>query len=355
MMQGHDVTNETGEARVNLELQNYQAAEAQALDLSQRFPENLDVQRANRLWDVHNMWELDINAENMFRSSANASGGNGFAVDTKLYTPPIDYNWRIFAEEYFAYEAEPFGEGGIHLSGTSAGVEYRGHGLTASLAPTLNYYNSAAIGTSGNDRVGGDFKASYAVNDHWTVGTEEEVFSRDTPLRAINAGVTADSQKLDAIYRVSESRELDMNLEFLNFSDENERGILGATYKERLYTNPYWKVDSITDLTGSQNSLDQNRLYYNPKEDFMGLTGLQVTEILYRHYQTVYDHSLLYTPGAYWQESYGTSFAQVAEYRQSITWNDVLTASAGVVFSRQDYDGDPENNVSIIGNLVYRF
>jgi hypothetical protein len=87
----------------------------------------------------------------------------------------------------------------------------------------------------------------------------------------------------------------------------------------------------------------------------MGLAGLEATQVLYRRYEIVYEHSIMYSPGPYWESSFGTSLTQVAEYKQTLHINDVFEASAGVTWSRQDYDGQPENDVSLIGNLVYRF
>jgi len=348
MVQNHDVSLETGRASTNLDLQNYRTAEAETADLLQRFPENIEVQKADWLWQVHNMAELRVDATYAFRSATSAQGGDGFGIETQIYSSPIDYNWRLFASEFFAHEAEPNAEGNISLWRTAVGAEYRGDGLTASAAPTYNYFNN-------EERLGGRADATYSVNDYWEVGGYGEIFSRDTPLRALNAGVTANAFNANATYRASESREVRVDGLLMPFSDGNMRSSLAGTYTERIYTAPHWKIDGIADLAESQNSKDENRLYYNPSRDVLALFGAEITQTLYRRYDLVYEHSLRITSGAYWEQNYGSSPAATVRYEQRVRSNDVLELGLGINFSRQDFDGVPENDVSLFCNLIYRF
>lgn len=348
MVRNRDVGLETGQALTELDLQHYPSAEAKTVDLLQRFPENLSVQRAARQWQVHNMAVLRVDATYGFRPSTSAQGGDGFGIETQIYSSPINYHWRLFASEFLSHEAEPNTEGDISLWRTAIGAEYRNNGLTASAAPTYNRFE-------GKSRLGGRADASYALNDTWEVGGYGEIFSRDTPLRGLNSGVTANAASAHATYRASESREIRVDGTVMDFSDDNMRTGLAAGYTERLYTAPHWKIDGLAILAGSRNSEDANRFYYNPSRDAIALLGAEITQTLYRRYERVYEHSLRVTPGTYWQEDFGSSLAADIRYEQRVRSNDVTEAGLGIAFSRQAYDGVPENNVSLFFNFVQRF
>jgi biofilm PGA synthesis protein PgaA len=345
---GQDAGNEAGAALANLDLQNFQAAKAQIEDLAARYPENQDVQRAERLWQVHNMAEFDVKAYYAFKPSTSVNGGQGFGIDTMLYSSPLDYNWRLFVGDFFAHEEEPFNEGRVSLERMTAGVEYRDGPVTASVAPTDSFFHN-------EDRVGGTAEGAYAFDDQWTGNLDGEILSKETPLRALNKGITADSVNVGATWRQSEARELVLGAAAMPFSDSNLRTEQSAAYTEQLYSDPHWTIDGLADLGASQNSKDENRPYYNPGSDVMALVGGRVTEVLYRRYETLYEHSFEITPGMYWEQGFGDSAALAFRYEQRIHYNDTLNAGVGLNFARQDYDGVPENDISLTFDLSERF
>jgi len=350
---GHDVASETGIAMTNLALQNYREAEAQTQNLAARFPENLSVQRANRELEVYNMAELDVHAGYFFPPSGGASAGDvphgqGNEIGAEIYSMPLYYNWRLFAGEDFAHEHEPNAEGIIDFSRANAGAEYRNGDVTATAAPTFNTYND-------RERLGGDGTFKYTFNDMWSAGIAAELFAAETPMRALNAGVTADRYDANVLWRQSESRQLSLDAYMMPFSDGNFRTVQAAEYTERLYTNPKYKLDAEADLSSTQDNKDENRLYYNPSLDLTGLAGLRATQTLYHRYETLYEHSLLAMVGGYAQQHYGTTPAWTVRYQQSIHYNDTTTANAGVNYTHQDYDGSAEDAVSLTVDVVERF
>ncbi len=350
---GHDVANETGMVFANLALQNFQKAEEQARDLRERFPENLGVQRANRAWDVHAMAELDVHAGYSFAPSGGASAGDvphgqGFNVGATLYSAPLAHNWRLFAGEDFAHEHQPNAEGTIDTTRSTAGVEYRKGDVTATVAPTFNTYDS-------RERVGANGTVKYTFNDIWSAGIAAELFSAATPLRALNAGVTANRYDVSALWRQSESRQVSVGAYVMPFSDGNFRTVEEAEYLERLYTHPKFRVEAEVNLASTQNNKDENRLYYNPSLDLTALAGLRATHTLYHRYETLYEHSLLAMPGLYAQQHYGTSPAWVVRYEQRVHYNDTLDAGAGVNYAHQNYNGSAEDAVSLTVDVVERF
>jgi biofilm PGA synthesis protein PgaA len=348
---GHDVANETGIALANLDLQNFEVAEAQMKDLSERFPENMGVQRANRELEIHNMMEVDAHAGYQFapsESDVNSPNGQGFDVGAELYSSPIDYNWRLFAGEDFYHEHEPQQEGILDYTRTNAGAEYRNGDVIASGGATYNHFDSG-------ERVGAFAKGDYTFNDMWSAGVAAELFSAATPLRALNAGVSADEFGIHGKWRQDESRSVTFEATAMPFSDGNFRTGQDAEYIQRLYTDPEFQLDLEGNAASSQNSKNENRLYYNPSLDFTALVGLRGTQTLYRHYETLYEHSLLAMPGLYAQQHYNTTAAWTVRYEQRVHYNETLNAGVGVNYTHQDYDGSAEDAVSLTMDVVERF
>jgi biofilm PGA synthesis protein PgaA len=171
--------------------------------------------------------------------------------------------------------------------------------------------------------------------------------SADTPLRALNQGVTADSYGVHALWRQDETRSVRFGGGVMPFSDGNLRTEEDADYTERLLTKPLWHIDGLLSGGADQNSKDENRPYYNPRSDFVGLVGAQFVQQLYQRYEMMWQHSLRVMPGFYWQQSYGTDATVRARYEHRIWLDRTFETGLGVNFQRQSYDGAPENDVSL--------
>jgi biofilm PGA synthesis protein PgaA len=347
---GENLSNEVGAANTQLALHNFPEAQADIQNLMERYPDNASVERANRDWQVHNMAEFDLTAGYAFRpdTSQNVTGGEMFGVEGKIYSPPIDDYWRIFAGEAFAQQKEPDNEGSVGFSRSTLGVEYRNGPLTANLAPTYNAFHSwERIGVAGD--------ASYNINDNWAVAGGGELMSRDTPLRAMNHGITADEVAAHAVWQPDETQSVRFGGAIMPFSDSNLRTSEGVDYTRQMWIRPYWKIEGLASLGLDQNSEDENRSYFNPKSDLMALIGPRVTEVLYQRYSTLWQHSLSLLPGLYWQDHYGTDAAFRARYEHRMFFAETFEAGLGFNYARQSYDGNPENDFSLTLDVVDHF
>jgi len=353
-----DVATEVDQARNSLDLRDYRQAEGELADLKRRFPENLDVRRLDRLWQVHDMAEFRLNVEQTLRSSNNAQDGTGIAIDARLYSAPIDYNWRIFASEYIGHEQLLEGEGTITLRRSAAGAEYRGRDLVASVEGTVNAYGrgieDTLTGAVDGGRGGARAQVAWSINDFWRIDGGAELFARDTPLRALGSGVTANAASTGLTYRASESRKVELGGEVMDFSDGNLRTSLTGTYTERLLTRPRFSLDAVFGGAESGNSADSRRAYYNPRQDAEASAGLSLNQTLYRRYEFVYDHHLAVTPGAYWEQGYGGGGVASILYEHRVEIDDAFEAGLGLSVSRQPYDGAYENTTAMLLNLRWR-
>jgi biofilm PGA synthesis protein PgaA len=354
-----DVTTEIGQARNNLDLHAYADVEAQLAQVKARFPENREVQRLDRLWAVHNMAEISIIVAPRLGSSSTVQGDSGFAIDTEIHSAPIDYRWRIFGSEYVAREKLTAGEGALSLRRSGIGAEYRGGTLLASLETTISAFGPrfGTTLTSGIDhgRAGARALATWSANDYWQFGGSAEIFARDTPMRALSHGITANAGAANMAYRVSESRAFLLSGEVMSFSDGNQRIALAAKLSQRLVTLPRFSIDGILELAPSHNSADGNRPYYNPRHDVLAAFGVSINQVIYRRYEFSYDHHLVVSPGIYWERGFGTAGVASVLYEHRIRSNDVLEAGLGVTLGRQSYDAEYQNSVAVLFNLRARF
>jgi biofilm PGA synthesis protein PgaA len=354
-----NVTTEAAQARNHLDLREYRVAEAEAADLTHRFPENLEVQRLDWLSQVHDMAEIRLTVEPTYSSPTNVQGGSGIAIEGQIYSPPIAYNWRLFATEYGAQEQLPVGEGTVTLRRSALGIEYRGPDLVASLEGTINAYGLRA-GTTldssiGDGRGGVRALADWSLNDNWSIGAGAELFALDTPLRALGNGITANSASFNVAYRESESSAFKLSNEEMQFSDGNFRSSLTGQYTRRLLTLPHFSIDGIAGLAGSQNSAGNDRPYFNPPRDALATIGVSIKQVIYRRYQFIYDHHLVITPGAYWEQGFGGGYAASVLYEHRLQINDVFEMGLGVTFGRQQYDGVYQNVVAALLTIRERF
>jgi biofilm PGA synthesis protein PgaA len=250
-------------------------------------------------------------------------------------------------------------EGNIALRRSGVGVEYRDRALVATLEGALSAYGGNVDTTltsgAGGGRAGARGSLAWSPDDHWLFGAEADSFARNTPLRALRAGVTARSGQVSAAYRVSESREFELTAEAMGFSDGNQRASLAGQYTERLLTAPFWSVDAILRAAGSRNSANTQRNYFNPRSDLSASAGLAVAQAIYRRYEFSYDHRLVGTPGVYWERGYGAKGVASLLYEHRLRADDVLELGLGVTFSRQPYDGVYENAAAALLALRWRF
>ncbi len=336
---GPNRDNEVGIATSDLALQNFDAADAHIQDLTQRFPENLGVQRLARSADIRKMAEfqlmggyaapLDVNTTNP------VSAEN---LEARLYSPVIRENWRVYADTYFAHQDEPNHEGSIALSRNALGAEYRDGPWTVQAAPTYSLWGGA-------ERVGIEGDVTRSLTDQWTVALGGESLSRATPLRAMNKGVTADFIGAHMTWREDDERSLRFGGGLMPFSDGNQRLDMDADFLQRLYADPDWRVEGMAALGYEQNSKNENRFYYNPSSDILALAGGRITHTLYQRYETLWQHNLQLMPGVNWEQSKGSAPALQARYEHRLFWDNTLDAGVNVRFLHRAYDGAAENDI----------
>jgi len=347
-----DLGLEVAQANTALALQEWRQLDVLTDDVAARFAESLQVQRLERLREVHDMAELRVEAytgKSFGGGAAGAgavTGSRDYGIESTLYSPPINDDWRLFTGAGYAFGR--FTEGDAQRRWQRLGIEDRTRDMTLQAEVSNQSYGYG-------DKLGARLAAAFDINDHWQYGGSLERLSAATPLRALNSDISANSASAFLRWRADESREWKLAVTPSHFSDGNNRTETLLTGREGIYSTAHVQVDLGLEVGTSHNSKGEDVPYFNPKTDFSVLPTVNVNHVLYRRYETQWSQQFQVGAGTYSQRDYSTGAVALLGYGQRVSWNDVLEAGANLSWISRPYDGDRERDVQLIVDLTYRF
>jgi biofilm PGA synthesis protein PgaA len=334
-------------ALIEVAIANYRFADAERMirELLALYPENTAVQRLARDLEAKQRWliETEVKPADSEGGGANASG-RSLTTQTKTTTPPINDNWQLFASHDYADAHPP--EGFVERSRVSAGVQWSSPDLTATLYPSQNF------GTL--SRAGGGATLDWSPTDEVRVAFAGELYSWDTPLRAVLHGITADSFSTKATYRWDESRDVSASFAYQPFTDGNQRLAGGVSYKERLINVPGFDLTGNAEVYTSSNSR-RDAPYYNPSQDLSATGGLLAEHVLWRRYEDSLVQQLKVDGGLYAENGFRDNWIATIDYEHRWRFDPQSDFHYGVQLSRRVYDGSVEKSVTLVVGLTQRF
>ena len=347
-----DIGLEMSQGFTALDLQEWRQLDILTDDVVARNPDNRQVQRLQRLRDVHDMAELKVEAYTgkSFGGGNNGdagavSGSRDWGIESRIYTPPIDEDWRLFAGA--GYATADFEEGTGHHRWQVVGVERRTRDMTIEAEVSNHSYGDGS-------KQGAAVSIARDINDNWQYGGSLGYLLSTTPLRALNEGITANGGSGFIRWRANESREWKLTLSPSHFSDGNDRFEALLSGREGLYSSPKVQVDLGLEVGASRNS-KEDTIYFNPKSDFTVLPVININHVLYHRYETQWSQQFQVGAGTYSQQDYSTGGIGLVGYGQRYRWNDVLEAGANLSLISRPYDGDRERDLRLLVDLTYRF
>lgn len=340
-----EIATEVGQGQTALDLQEWRQAEALAHDVSLRFPEDARAKRLNRLWEVHNLAELQISGYKGLSNNNPVTGNRDFGLEATVYTSPLNYNWRLFAGT--GHRASRFEDGKSKHNFGRMGVEWRSRDWNAEAEISSNHFG---YGSTPGARIA----VTHDLNDYWSLSAAANWRSRATPLQALHSNITSNSMELGVRWRESERREWGVGLTPSRFSDGNHRTELFLDGKERLLTRPTWFLDLGLEGYAVRNSRTDVP-YYSPRRE-LGLTPfLTWNHTIYQRYETQWTQQASIGFGGINQQGFGTGSSQLISYGQRYKHNDVLEMGATLSGTRRPYDGVHEREWRLVFDLIYRF
>lgn len=327
----------------HMALREFDRAEPLIADLYRRFPENRQVQRLMRSWEIHRMRELRAGAAYADNSGAEPASEE-LRLDATLFSSPFLTHYRAFASWSWARADFPEGEGIYRRYGT--GLEYRGRDLEGILEISANQADGDDLGLA--------LAGRRHLGDHWSIPFAAELFSRETPLRALRNGIDADALRLGVDYLRDESGQWGISGQWMDFSDDNRRLQLSGYVRERLLSRPHHKLDARLDLGSASNSQSDGP-YFSPERDFSAELTLDNRRLLYRRYDFSFGHRVAVSGGGYWQRDFGGHPVASLMYEHNWQAHSRLALDYGAVWRRRVYDGDGETGLEYFLRLGWRF
>lgn len=348
-----DIGLEVSQAYTAMDLQEWRQLDALTDDLVARAPNDGRVKRLQRLRDVHNMAELRVEAYggkshgggSADQDSGAVAGSRDFGIETLIYSPPINEDWRLFGG--VGYATADFTEGTGQHRWQRLGVERRTRDMTLEAEVSNHSYGFG-------DKQGARVAIARDINDNWQYGGSLDYLSANTPLRALNADITANGGSGFIRWRANESREWKLTVSPSHFSDGNDRLEALLTGREGIYASQKVQVDLGLEVGASRNS-KEDAIYFNPKSDFSVLPTVNVNHVLYQRYETQWSQQFQVGAGTYSQRDNSTGGIALVGYGQRFRWNDVLETGANLSWISRPYDGDREGDLRLIFDLTYRF
>lgn len=325
-----------------LEMNDFRNTES-ALTLAQSVSaEDGRVMRAGRLWQVHNLRELIVEAD-YGHSNNSPTGNQDHTVDTWLYSPPLDYNYRVFGHLHNArakFESET-----ARRDRAGIGVEYRSPIVTA----------SGELSHDANDGdTGVAASLAFTPDDYWTFGVLADTRSPEAPIQAQASAIHAWRGSGEIAWQENESRHAAASYDQLGFSDGNRREIVQGRWTERVVSGPTYQLETSAMLYASRNTL-ATAPYFNPSRDFSPAVEFANEWLQWRRYTRAFRHRLVATVGNYWQQGFGTGALHELRYEQEWTADDRLTVRYGIGHSVHPYDGERSTRDYGYLSLNWRF
>jgi biofilm PGA synthesis protein PgaA len=339
----HNVDIKVGQAGSLLALRRYPEAGLAIEELYRVYPESKTVQNLKREWDVHRMWEWITRVEPNYGSEPTAPGV-GIAITTRLWSPPVGDYWRVTGA--YRYATDDLPEGRETFQRAAAGLEYRG--------PSLRAFAELTYNESTEDGLGGRAEIEWTPTDQLSLSAVGEIFSRDTPMRALKNGVTADAVELGAGYQFQESRGLGLTWRLMDFSDGNVRNELFPRFTQRVLDRPGLTLTGIVELYYSTNSRT-DVAYFSPGWIFTPTVALVAEHVAWRRYRRSFVHALTGTIGGTFQQGFDGEPIGILAYEHRWQLGPQVDLSYGILFGSRVFDGDREQEVAGFTQLSVRF
>ena len=346
------------EANIYLSFREWRKAHEILINLEQYAEFNNGIKQLIRRWETHNLFEARASVNWVTDTEGENPGTDYYASEPSLnflvYSPPINYDWRVYAG--LSWAGGEFKEGRAQQFVTLGGLEYRIPELEASLEVRKDKVRGSEFGVG--------LYGVYMPTDNWYFPFSLEKGSRNAPLRARNVKVTADAASIGAKYYWNESAMVGVNLGYMKFSDGNKRLTLGLNTTQRLWTWYDQYLDAWGGVYFSRNSKNDDRSYFNPKNDMAADVGLTWSTLLWRKGDKSLRQDFSVGIGQYKQEQASSVDKKTKSYKDTI-WNldyshswditDRFSAAYGVGYGRRVYDGDAEKNINVHATIVWRF
>jgi biofilm PGA synthesis protein PgaA len=122
---------------------------------------------------------------------------------------------------------------------------------------------------------------------------------------------------------------------------------------QRVWTSARLVANIGAEEWESSNSLNENRPYFNPSQDFsLGPRG-SIDWLTWRRYDRSFHQEVNIHAAPYWQQNYGTGTSLAVHYGQRWKTRKGLEWKWGVTWNTQPYDGINEHRTALESGVTW--
>lgn len=338
-----NISLDVSQAHLFLDANYFHRAEDLIKKLDAEHSYHPEVKRLKDRWLIRNKKQYTVSTQ-YGKSTGNALGNKDFTLEQRLYSSPINNNYRLYIRDRYDWTEFPEDNGNLHRIGL--GGEYN--------SPDL--YLSAELNASVRDDadVGANLNAEWKIDDHLSAFAGIQTYSRHVPLRGINAGVDGESVDMGAQYRWNESQYVRASVSYTDSNDGNERTAFFIQHQHDVYQSAHHQVYLSEEFYTSNNTLD-NASYFNPDDDYSFRLAGKYNGILWREDGDSLTHKLEIGVGNYKQANESNAAIWDLEYQHIWLLNKSLEVKYGFLHRRRTYDGEAESYNAVTAGLNLRF
>lgn len=272
------------------DLRDYQNMGLTLDHLQQDYPGHAGVKKLEEEWQRLNSYEV-FSELSQVQGKGDFFRGDTLVFDNTLYSPPLDYRYRVFAQRYHKEGDFPDKTQGLQNGvypeiawdslSQRIGLEYAYRRHSASIALTDRSTASRQHGVR--------ITQGYRVNDHWQLYYVLDNNSDQTSLGSDYWGITLDRIALSAEYQFNESRQISVTTALSRFSDsdalrnpltgtsiidENDRLEFVISHSHPLMENARHRLTLSERLLWLDNENNDSTAYYSPDQLLQFTLGL---------------------------------------------------------------------------------
>jgi biofilm PGA synthesis protein PgaA len=215
-------------------------------------------------------------------------------------------------------------------------------------------FGEVTYNESTEDQVGGRLEIAWTPTDQLSLSAVGEIFSQETPLRALVNGVTANAVELGVGYAFHESTSLGFTWRLMDFDDGNTRNEFFPRFSQRVIDWPLFTVTAIVEPYYSTNTRTDTP-YFSPEWIFSPTVSILAEHVTWRRYRRSFVQALTLTVGGTWQKGFDGAPIGAIAYEHRWEFGPQWELTYGVSFASRVFDGDRDPEASGFIQLNVRF
>ncbi len=282
--------------------------------------------------------ELVIGSSSGGQQVTDINGSRDLDWQTRINTPWLQDNWRGFVQ--LDTRQSDFSAQSVQDNRAGVGAEWS--------SARRNAWLMLSGPISGRRDHGGVSAGwSHWLDDQWQYGINLSSDSLDTPLRALNAGISAKDAGLSLKWQQNESRSAYLRGGLMRLSDGNQRLSLSAGLSQRVQATAHTLTTVGIGLYSERNS-QPGGVYFSPAQTLGESVYVQHDWVTLRNYEYALTQRVKFTAGLNTQSGYG--IAAVADVLYQHLWQLSRTwkLNYGVTFGTPVYDGQRERRIAAL-------